>query len=1024
MALTKAELAQQAQLKLVNDLQAGKINQTQFQAEIVKINAQILKEQSPTQETAASAITNTPATNSVAQINRQYQQYQVQLANDLNSGKITQAQFQTEFEKLRAQQSAALARVPDAVSRSEKEKLAGTNPLALASGPDATISEVMIGDSSAQSTKSNNQLTPNPLHKYPSYTYGLSLHLLTTEQYNKIVETGVYTPEHVLVASAGRYNLDTTGSATFTRDPKFANDFYFSNMQMNTIIGTGETNRATNAISMEFTLIEPYGLTFLDRLLAASNAAGCPNYLANPYLMQIDFFGADASGNILHPIPNISKHIPINILSMSAKVTTHGSEYKITAQPFNHMAFNESIVGTPFTVEVTAGTINGFFNATTDGATKLADQLVVDERQSDTKLSDKGTNKEQMYNTQSYADALNAFMIKLETTGTVLTADRYYFNFDKLIGEALLFSDSTTSNSESPMDAAEHYLNAIRGDQGTAVAALTFKQRKFPIQQGSSIETIVSMVLRNSKYILDQLVNRHNKQSATYNKEKEAREDLPLNWFKIVPKIKLRDYDPYTNSFAKDITYNVIPYKINNVRNPVAPQGKAKLSDARKNYNYIYTGANDDILDLNIEFNAMYYTSISMYSANQMELSGIPTWVDNGLSCEITNPAYLPGNTNTLTPNQIKYRHTDKRQTASSGAKTVDEIHSADLSSSLATQSGADMLQVELKIVGDPDFIKQDDLFFSPSFDADGSVSLEEKGITPNGSIITDNEEIFVVLQFKTPMDINDTNGLMKFDPTYATSGFSGLYKVLQIDNIFDSGKFTQTLHLVRYPNQDEFIAANTTKERVSTVDGTTQVTQLITASPVMPPPGDANLTNKSVPDPNVTDTPTVDPRLKDIKDNVQETPITTQTEPVAVPPPPTAAVPLPSGVTQDPVSGNYVYKGMTLPPGSGPGNFTTFTTAIDNNKTTQYSYVDNVSGNTINTEFSGDQRAAAINQAEQNVKFAESELARFENKLKTFADFQNPTPENKIKLDESLQRKISDVAAAKSSLAQAQQGK
>ena len=46
---------------------------------------------------------------------------------------------------------------------------------------------------------------PNKLHSFASYTYGLSLALLSKEEYNKIVDNGEYTPNRVLIASAGRY---------------------------------------------------------------------------------------------------------------------------------------------------------------------------------------------------------------------------------------------------------------------------------------------------------------------------------------------------------------------------------------------------------------------------------------------------------------------------------------------------------------------------------------------------------------------------------------------------------------------------------------------------------------------------------------------------------------------------------------------------------------------------------------------------------------------------------------------------
>jgi hypothetical protein len=103
-----------------------------------------------TQDTAAVKVINeNPTADTAAAINAKYTQYQVQLANDLSTGKINQAQFQNEFEKLRAQQNASLAQAAkkQTLSAAEKAKLAKKDSLALAPGetliePNATASEV------------------------------------------------------------------------------------------------------------------------------------------------------------------------------------------------------------------------------------------------------------------------------------------------------------------------------------------------------------------------------------------------------------------------------------------------------------------------------------------------------------------------------------------------------------------------------------------------------------------------------------------------------------------------------------------------------------------------------------------------------------------------------------------------------------------------------------------------------------------------------------------------------------------
>jgi hypothetical protein len=105
-----------------------------------------------------------------------------------------------------------------------------------------------------------NEVLPNVLHSYASYTYGLSLALLTEIEYNLIQEKGEYKPNRVLIASAGRYN-NIPGPSQFIRSPYFKEDFYFDGFKLNTVVGLNAESRSTNAIKYDFTLIEPYGFT-------------------------------------------------------------------------------------------------------------------------------------------------------------------------------------------------------------------------------------------------------------------------------------------------------------------------------------------------------------------------------------------------------------------------------------------------------------------------------------------------------------------------------------------------------------------------------------------------------------------------------------------------------------------------------------------------------------------------------------------------------------------------------------------
>jgi hypothetical protein len=120
------------------------------------------------------------------------------------------------------------------------------------------------------------------------------------------------------------------------------------------------------------------------------------------------------------------------------------------------------------------------------------------------------------------------------------------------------------------------------------------------------------------------------------------------------------------------------------------------------------------------------------------------------------------------------------------------------------TTSAGDMLNLDLKISGDPDFIKQDDVFLNPTAAGRGQVN------TMN-SINMDAGEVHVNLEFRTYTDIDQEKGIM-INNLERSSGFSGVYRVLQVENIFDRGQFTQNLNCVRLPNvgQESATSSNT----------------------------------------------------------------------------------------------------------------------------------------------------------------------------------------------------------------------
>jgi hypothetical protein len=618
----------------------------------------------------------------------------------------------------------------------------------------------------------------NILHEFPSYTYGLSLHLLTAQEYNGLVTGSItnYVPARVLVASAGRYTSQTGGvipgsqGGVFNRSPYFADDFYFDDFTVTTVIGTNANSRNTNAIEFSFTLLEPYGMTLINRLLDQANdpEMACDNYLDMVYLLQIDFFASNDAGEILGVIPGNTKRFPVKITQMNIKAGVRGSEYQIQAVPYNHSAFDQTTISTPANFEVTAGSISDMFQS---GA---------------------GSSN-------SFANALNGWQNDLVKNNKIGVPDTYAFNFDSAIAS----SPFTSSQNLSPRDTSmvdPANTNSIRqSNLGGASTDYNSQARTFSINAGTSIDKVIDYAMRNSDYIQNQIAVPDGSDPQLYLQQKDKLATQALNWYKITPTVTLGAFDPLRKIYARNITYNVSSYPIYNVKSDVAPQGKASVFV--KEYNYIYTGQNVDVIDFDINFNTLYYTAQTAYRSAMSSIykSPTPTTPSNNNQNSDTYQGVVQ-QANNVMPMVMKPQVYNAKARATGGAVSAKDVAVADLEDSLMTLSAADMLNVQLKILGDPQFIKQDDCFFNPM--VAGAVSAADPRLTSNGSIRTDYAEIYVNLTFRTPTDINEGTGLMEFGTNFKTSVFSGLYRVLTVQSEFKGGQFTQTLNLVRLPNQ------------------------------------------------------------------------------------------------------------------------------------------------------------------------------------------------------------------------------
>jgi len=280
-------------------------------------------------------------------------------------------------------------------------------------------------------------------------------------------------------------------------------------------------------------------------------------------------------------------------------------------------------------------------------------------------------------------------------------------------------------------------------------------------------------------------------------------------------------YDQYhiqlTGQLSKVFVYKIVPYKVHHshfARSKAAGIGyKLQKENAAKEYNYMYTGFNDDIIDLELKFDTGYYTSLSNESGTSKAGSKDRSSDTLHQSSEdkLTVQAFTdPDPEAGSVAGQIQIINTTKNSTGNTGGGSISTpsiSFARDMNDSLLNALSA-LTTLKLTIWGDPYYLGDS------GFGNYHAGAGQNFNINSDGSLDYEYAEIGILLNFNTPFDI-ENEGFVELNPTKNTrvlGSFSGLYKVDTCTSTFDAGKFTQELRLTRRNNQpDDLIKASVT---------------------------------------------------------------------------------------------------------------------------------------------------------------------------------------------------------------------
>ena len=662
----------------------------------------------------------------------------------------------------------------------KKDAVAGQNqPTVTANATPTTTSGQQGGGSVSPATApaSNKQVekpgkrTYNPLSQFPTYTYNITLYMLTPTAYDAFVKSGRTNLD--LSPTGGVVTVCQSGgidSNTQTRAPGFALDYYIDNLKIITATSGKDTDSATNTTEITFTITEPYGFSFIsnlkraaDDLIAKTQAKGVQD-LGNPirqfFMLGIRFTGFNSDGTPISTKeePLYERFYDIMLTKMSFRLENRATQYNITAASI--------APGTAFGVKRgvwdTGGTLRGsnvyeMLKDMCSQMNKQAEELV------------KGKNiKPNKFSFKFMGDGVGESEAEQKRTTLFGSPMKTQTEIDK---------SKLVNNSPKTTDQTQ-----VKRDQGKP----NENARELVIPKGTPILQAFQLIISRSSYIEDAfkvlqtnaLENNPKNPKKDVNKTTGAKETI--KWYNVSAECTNATYNKDIADFTWDIKYIFRTYETPVVDNPYSNLG-VDYYGPHKRYQYWYTGKNSEIISYSQTLDNTYFT-VALLAPEQENPSGTAT---------------PPVATSTgKAPDVAK---TDQVNQQGQAKNTY-------LSSLFDPGAYAN---ATLKIMGDPDFLMPESTssindVYSQFYGSDGFT------VSPNGG------QVFIEIDFKEGQDYGfktddgimykpTGDGLMSMNdkiqfwqyPTEIQEIVEGVsYQVIRCTSSFSNGKFEQDLQL------------------------------------------------------------------------------------------------------------------------------------------------------------------------------------------------------------------------------------
>ena len=661
---------------------------------------------------------------------------------------------------------------------------------------------------STKSGKGLRNIVPNPLELYASYAPMWTFACLEKSQFNN-PQTYRNSPKdlkHVVFASGGRFDKQRTQTA------HGAPEYFVNNFVMQTAIAANSKSGNSNAFKFSWDIIEPHSMgLLLQSLQMAAINAGYANYLNNaPFVLRLDFMGSNEEGQILTSIK--PKFFTVTLTKVTFTVNENGSVYKCEAVPCNHKGFSDSVNVAYTAVKLAcsksgegAGTVKDLLTTGENSLSKYLNNIEED------LLKDGKVGVRDIYEIQ-FPEKSDDFVnnASIPNVKRSATADPNAKDILSIIGKTTTVSTEFGQNEIGGADfgfdqkSGGNYPFKKHGDQVDAKTGVVKrdqmtvdpKTRAFQFSQKQSLTAIINQVILSSTYSKKAL------------DPKNLTPEGMIKWWRLDVQIQLLDYDPLVGDYARKVIYRVVPFLVHHsIFSPptAAPVGYQQLEkQIVKQYNYIYTGQNTDVLKFDIEINNLFFTGTnpSAESTSAKVSNQDQKGIGEDKAKQVSNQEGAAPAAQLANLGRARVKRDPALMTKSkggSGDKTSEQQVAESFHKAFTSAGSGDLVKVNLEIIGDPYWMVDSGIsnyFARPS--------TKSSLITEDGTMNYEGGDVYVYLTFRTPSDIDETTGLYQFPTAGKESPFSGIYRVTLCENTFSDGIFKQKLTCIRQVGQSQ----------------------------------------------------------------------------------------------------------------------------------------------------------------------------------------------------------------------------